>query len=110
MNLNIICLDEPTDHFAAVFTQNAFPGSPVLVGRKRISAGAALQAVVVNNKISNVCPGGDGVAASERICEAAADALGLPGGSASVLPCSTGVIGWRLPVDEMVAAMPAAVA
>jgi glutamate N-acetyltransferase/amino-acid N-acetyltransferase len=30
-----------------------------------------------------------------------ADALKLPGGAESVLPSSTGVIGWRLPAKEL---------
>ncbi len=136
MNLTVIVLDEPTEGYAACFTRNAFCGSPVTVGRARLAAGAPLQAIVVNNKISNVCAAGDGVAVSEAVCAAAADALGLAGGAASVIPCSTGVIGWRyasprcalrceppprasmrhpgrptrrLPLDAMVNAIPAAV-
>ena len=46
-----------------------------------------------------------GLSASESLCEALAENLGLPGGK-SVLPSSTGVIGWRLPVKEMIAALP----
>ena len=34
--------------------------------------------------------------------------LALPGGGA-VLPLSTGVIGWRLPVDKMIEGLPKAV-
>ena len=83
--------------------------SPVRVGKKRLAEGKPLQAIAINNKISNVCAGGDGVAASEEVCRGAADALGLAGGAESVLPLSTGVIGWRLPVEQMVAAMPDAV-
>jgi len=108
MNLNLICLDRPTEDWAAVFTRNAMPGAPVIVGRRRLAEGKPLQAVVVNNKISNVFPAGDGVAASEEVCEGVAKALGLEGGNSAVLPCSTGVIGWRLPVAEMIAAIPAA--
>ena len=110
MNLTLIALDEPTSDWAGVFTKNRFPGSPVLVGRERVAAGAALQAVVVNNKISNVCSAGDGVAASEAVCRGAAEVLGLDGGAAAVLPLSTGVIGWQLPVPQMLEALPAAAA
>jgi glutamate N-acetyltransferase / amino-acid N-acetyltransferase len=60
-----------------------------------------LHAIVINNKVSNVCSGGDGVADSESVCEAVANALNLPGGSKTVLPSSTGVIGWRLPAKEL---------
>lgn len=109
MNLTILALDEPTDHYALAFTSNAFPGCPIRVGRRRLAERKPLQAILVNNKVSNVCPAGDGEAASEALCEAVADALGLAGGAGAVLPCSTGVIGWRLPVEEMKAAVPTAV-
>ncbi len=106
MKLALLALDEPTEAFAAVFTRNAFPGAPVLVGRRRLSA-PRLGAVLVNNKISNVCAPG-GVEASERLCAEAALSLGME--PTEVLPCSTGVIGWRLPVEAMVKALPEAVA
>lgn len=106
MTLTLIALDRPTDAFAAMFTKNAFPGAPVLVGRARL-ASPALSAVIVNNKISNVCAP-LGVEAAERVAGAVAAALGVP--ADAVLPCSTGVIGWRLPVDAMLAAVPSAVA
>lgn len=89
--------DGPTDNWAAVFTSNKFPGAPVKVGRKRLSGGGPLSAIVINNKVSNVCSGGDGEADAELVCEAVAKGLNLEGGASTVLPSSTGVIGWRLP-------------
>ena len=109
MNLTLIALDEPTPDYAAVFTRNRFPGAPVKVCRARVAKGEPVQAIIVNNKISNVCCAGDGVADSERVCTAAAEALGLAGGGGAVLPLSTGVIGWRLPVDKMIEGLPKAV-
>jgi len=97
----IYLTDGPTDSWAASFTQNKFPGAPIIVGRSRVAAGGPLHAVVVNNKVSNVCSGGDGVADAEQVCKAASDALDLPGGPETVLPSSTGVIGWRLPATEL---------
>lgn len=91
----------PTDSWAAVFTSNRFPGCPVKVGKDRLAKGHPLQALVINNKVSNVCPGGDGVAAAESVCAAVAEGLNLPGGANTVLPSSTGVIGWRLPAKEL---------
>jgi glutamate N-acetyltransferase/amino-acid N-acetyltransferase len=105
MTLTLIALDKPTPDFAAVFTKNAFPGAPVIVGRARLSE-PTLGAILVNNKISNVCAPG-GVEASERLCDAIAKQLGLSAGQ--VLPSSTGVIGWTLPVDAMLPALPKAV-
>lgn len=110
MDMTLIQLDKPTEAFAAVFTRNAFPGAPVIVGRSRM-AQPAVQAIVVNNKISNVCAGSDagGVADSERLCAEVAKGLGIGGGEL-VIPCSTGIIGWRLPIAEMCAQVPALVA
>ncbi len=102
MTLTLIALDRPTADFAAVFTKNAFPGAPVIVGRQRLNE-PQLGAIVVNNKISNVCAPG-GVEASERICAATAQLLGIS--ATEVLPSSTGVIGWTLPVDAMIAGLP----
>jgi glutamate N-acetyltransferase/amino-acid N-acetyltransferase len=106
MRLTIIALDKPTPDFAMVFTRNGFPGAPVQIGRKRLDE-PTLGAVLVNNKISNVCAPG-GVETAERICAAAAAQLGLSRGQ--VLPSSTGVIGWQLPADAMIAHLPAAAA
>ena len=106
MSLALIALDAPAPAFGAVFTRNAFPGAPVMVGRERL-AGPRLGAIVVNNKVSNAgAPGG--VEAAERVCAEVARLLGISPGE--VLPSSTGVIGWRLPVEMMVEALPRAVA
>lgn len=102
--------DGPTNNWAACFTQNRFPGAPVIVGRSRLAKGGPLNAVVINNKVSNVCSGGNGVADSELVCQAVSDALKL-GDPTTVLPCSTGVIGWRLPAQALATdVVPAAVA
>ena len=106
MTLTLIALEKPTPDFAAVFTRNAFPGAPVIVGRRRLEE-ASLAAIIVNNKVSNVCAPG-GVEASERVSAAVAKALGFTPGQ--ILPSSTGVIGWGLPVEAMVEAVPKVVA
>ena len=103
MTLTLIALDRPTPDFAAAFTRNAFPGAPVIIGRKRLGE-PTLGAIIVNNKISNVCAP-SGVETSEKICAATASLLGI--GAAQVLPSSTGVIGWSLPVDAIISALPA---
>jgi glutamate N-acetyltransferase/amino-acid N-acetyltransferase len=105
MTLSLIALDAPTAAFAALFTKNAFPGAPVIVGRQRLSE-PRLGAIVINNKISNVCAP-RGVEAAERVCAETARLLGCA--PREVLPCSTGVIGWQLPVDAMLGALPRAV-
>jgi glutamate N-acetyltransferase/amino-acid N-acetyltransferase len=106
MNLTLIALDKPTPDFAAVFTRNAFPGAPVIIGRRRLGE-PTLGAIVVNNKTSNVrAP--DGEATAERLCAGVASALGMS--QNQIIPSSTGVIGWRIPIEAMLAAVPAAAA
>jgi glutamate N-acetyltransferase / amino-acid N-acetyltransferase len=105
MTLTLIALDRPSTEFAAVFTKNAFPGAPVVVGRARLGQ-PSIAAVIVNNKISNVCAPG-GVEAAERVCAETARLLGCV--QSEVLPSSTGVIGWSLPVDAILGSLPAAV-
>ncbi|HEY0947237.1 MAG TPA: bifunctional ornithine acetyltransferase/N-acetylglutamate synthase [Opitutaceae bacterium] len=102
MTLTLIALDRPSPDFAALFTKNAFPGAPVVIGRQRLTA-PALGAIIVNNKISNVCAPG-GVETAERICTETARLLGIA--PTEVLPSSTGVIGWGLPVEAMLAHLP----
>ncbi|TMW68284.1 hypothetical protein Poli38472_005752 [Pythium oligandrum] len=104
MTLSLIKPVKPTSLFGAVFTSNAFPGAPVLVGRTRLGE-EKLGAILVNNKISNVCASGGGVTDAQEVCDALAKHLRLESGNA-VLPSSTGVIGWRIPVDSMIQALP----
>jgi glutamate N-acetyltransferase/amino-acid N-acetyltransferase len=106
MNLTLVALDRPTPDFAGVFTRNALPGAPVIIGRRRLNE-ATVGALVVNNKVSLACAP-DGVAIAERWCGAVAGGLGMQG--RQVLPNSTGVIGWRMPIDAMLAALPDAMA
>ncbi len=105
MALTLIALDEPTDSFAAMYTRNAFPGAPVIIGRKRLAA-PRLGAIIVNNKVSNVCAPG-GVESAERVCAAVASALSMS--PTEVLPSSTGVIGWQLPTEAMLANVPSVI-
>jgi glutamate N-acetyltransferase/amino-acid N-acetyltransferase len=102
MNLALILADRETPDFGAVFTRNRFPGVPVQIGRERL-AEPAIRGVLVNNKISNVCtPHGreDALALLDRM----GSLVGCPAGR--LFAASTGIIGWELPVAEMLAALP----
>lgn len=81
----------------AIFTRNRYPGNPILVGRRHAEQ-CALRAVVVNSGNSNVATGDEGLQIVEDCVRSAASSLGIP--PASVLPCSTGVIG-RLPPRDL---------
>ena len=106
MTLTLIALDKPTADFAVMFTNNAFPGAPVTVGRQRLTE-PVLGAIIVNNKISNVCAPG-GVETAEQVCAETAKLLDLP--ATAVLPSSTGVIGWTLPAADIIRHLPEAAA
>lgn len=86
---------------AAVFTQNAFPGHPVTVGREHARDGQ-LQTIIVNSGNSNVATGPDGLALARKSCEVAAKNLGVDANL--VLPCSTGVIGRMMPAERLLSA------
>nr|WP_053335708.1 bifunctional ornithine acetyltransferase/N-acetylglutamate synthase [Salinispira pacifica] len=102
MNIAAVVASEPCSSFAGVFTKNAVPGAPVLIGRKRLEK-AAMHGILVNNRISNVAAR-DGQAAALRLTAAAETILGIDPGS--LFPSSTGIIGWQLPEDEMLKALP----
>jgi glutamate N-acetyltransferase/amino-acid N-acetyltransferase len=92
---------------AGLFTTNAFAAAPVKLARRRLSHGLA-QAVVVNSGQANAGTGVHGDRDAETTTAAVAEALGLD--AAAVVPCSTGVIGEPIHVDEYLAAVPALVA
>lgn len=93
---------------AGVFTRNRFCAAPVLLAKKHLSAAKGIRALVVNTGNANAGTGKDGLARAQRVCAGVAAALGCKPGE--VLPFSTGVIMEPLPVDRIVAGVPAAVA
>jgi glutamate N-acetyltransferase/amino-acid N-acetyltransferase len=102
MNLALILLDEPSSRFAGIFTRNRFCGAPILIGRRRIEQ-ENLRGVLINNRIANVgAPGG--VEDARLLCDALGELIGEPGNR--FLPASTGIIGWKLPVESMKGALP----
>jgi glutamate N-acetyltransferase/amino-acid N-acetyltransferase len=98
---------------AAVFTRNAVVGAPVEIGRAwRAGAlrGACgpLRAVLINAGCSNAATGEPGVADARETMRAVARGLACDEGE--VLPSSTGIIGHRLPLEKMLAKVPALIA
>ncbi len=81
---------------AAVFTQNHFPGAPVILGRETIRGGQ-LRAIIANSKVSNVATGARGIENARRMAAATAAEVGTT--ADRVLVSSTGVIGVPLPID-----------
>ena len=85
---------------AAVFTQNKVTAAPVVVSRGHLVAtGGRAAAVVLNSGCANAATGARGVQDAEATCRAVAEALGCR--SDEVLVCSTGLIGYELPMDRL---------
>ncbi|HTP52560.1 MAG TPA: bifunctional glutamate N-acetyltransferase/amino-acid acetyltransferase ArgJ [Anaeromyxobacteraceae bacterium] len=91
---------------AGLFTVNRAAAAPVLDARERVPA-EGVRAVLVNSGNANALTGPHGLEDVASLRAALAQALGLQ--KRAILTASTGVIGQRLPVQKMVAAMPALV-
>ena len=106
-DLTVVLIDEGAS-VSGVFTQNRFCAAPVQVCREHLAAGQGIRAMVINTGNANAGTGQEGLARARSICQSLADLLGLS--PAQILPFSTGVIMEPLPVDRIVAGLPAALA
>jgi glutamate N-acetyltransferase / amino-acid N-acetyltransferase len=95
----------PGTTMAGLFTTNRVAAAPVIVGRDRL--GGTPRAVLVNSGQANAATGARGIADAEKTTAAAAGLLGLA--PEEVLPCSTGVIGEPVHLDQLLGALPALV-
>ncbi len=94
---------------AALFTKNRVVAAPVEVGRAAlVSTGGRVRAVVVNSGNANCATGRDGIHACQRVCREAGKLLGVP--AAEIFPSSTGIIGVRLPAQNICAKLPELIA
>jgi len=85
---------------AGVFTQNLVVAAPVAVSRRHLAAtGGRAAAVVLSSGNANAGTGEAGEADAERMCALVASELGCP--PEAVLVCSTGLIGYPLPMDAI---------
>ncbi|MEZ5558812.1 MAG: bifunctional glutamate N-acetyltransferase/amino-acid acetyltransferase ArgJ [Pseudomonadales bacterium] len=91
----------------AVFTRSAFRAAPVQIA-EAVTGRGGVRALVINSGNANAATGDPGLEDAQRICAAVGSAAKID--AAAVMPFSTGVIGQRLPVERMAAAVPAAVA
>ena len=94
---------------AGVFTTNRFCAAPVRVCREHLASSAgAIRALVVNTGCANAGTGAQGLENARRSCDGVAGLFGCA--PKKVLPCSTGVILGRLPMERLLAGVGAAVA
>ena len=96
----------PGSHAAGVFTQNRCCAAPVTACRKHLEIGSDMRALVINTGIANAATGEQGWQAAVATCAAVGEILGCE--DRQVLPFSTGVILEHLPVERLIAGLPAA--
>lgn len=96
---------------AGVFTLNRFCAAPVILCKEFLAEDYIKQhgicALLINTGCANAGTGEDGLKRAKHSCEALAKLLGVLANQ--ILPFSTGVILEPLPVDKVIAGLPAAV-
>jgi len=88
-----------------VFTKNAFCAAPVQLAKAHIEV-ADTRYLVTNTGNANAGTGDSGREDASAVCRAVGELSNVP--VEAVLPFSTGVIGEPLPVNKILAALPAA--
>src|SRR5580698_6714954 len=103
-DFSLIVADAPASA-AAAFTANRVSAAPLIVDKENLRAsGGRVRVVAINAGNANCAAGQAGLDAARATCTAAAEVFGCR--PEEVFPSSTGVIGVRLPVEKLVAAMP----
>jgi glutamate N-acetyltransferase/amino-acid N-acetyltransferase len=112
-DLTVILLDEGSA-VSGVFTQNRYCAAPVQVCREHLqqvdvaNANTHIRALLINTGNANAGTGAKGMADARATADALAQLLKVK--PQQILPFSTGVIMENLPVDRIVAGLPAAIA
>ncbi|MFP4085954.1 MAG: bifunctional glutamate N-acetyltransferase/amino-acid acetyltransferase ArgJ [Desulfobacteraceae bacterium] len=101
-DLALIFSDRPATA-AGVFTTNQVKAAPVLLTRQHLAGGKA-RAIVANAGNANACTGTPGLKDAGLTAEKTAALLGID--PAEVMVASTGVIGARLDMERICAALP----
>jgi len=88
---------------AAVFTQNKMTAAPVVTTNAHLTlSGGRAAAVILNSGCANAATGQQGMDDARAMCAQVADYLGCA--VEEVLVCSTGLIGYPLPMDRIASA------
>ena len=104
LDLGLLVADEPLP-LAAVYTRSHLLGAHIPVCREKLAeSDGRARAILVNSGNANCSTGNQGIEDNRRIAAAAAEWIGCPANE--VLFLSTGVIGERLPVDNVLEALP----
>ncbi len=93
---------------AGVFTKNRFCAAPVILCKEYLAQTKGIRALLINTGCANAGTGENGLNRAKQSCEALGTLFNLQANQ--VLPFSTGVILEPLPVDKVIAGLPAAIA
>ncbi|MCL2523489.1 MAG: bifunctional glutamate N-acetyltransferase/amino-acid acetyltransferase ArgJ [Betaproteobacteria bacterium] len=104
-DLTLLALDAGCT-VAGVFTSNRFCAAPVQLCRQHLAGSGEIRALVINTGNANAGTGEPGCRAAQATCDAVAGLFGVA--AEQVLPFSTGVILEPLPVERLIAGLPAA--
>ncbi len=103
----VVINDGPSRAAAATFTSNRVKAAPVL-WTQQVVQGERVRAVALNSGGANACTGPLGFQDTHLTAERLAETLGDSAGEMAV--CSTGLIGERLPMDQVLPAVDACIA
>lgn len=92
-----VIYSEVPSSVAGTFTKNVVKAAPVLWDMKVVNEEKKAQAVVINSGIANACTGDKGYEDAAKMAELMGKALNVK--PEQVLVASTGVIGFKLPMD-----------
>ena len=92
---------------AGVFTLNQFCAAPVILCKDFLAQKSGIRALLVNTGCANAGTGEDGLNRARQTCDALGNLLNLQANQ--ILPFSTGVILESLPIEKLIAGLPAAI-
>ena len=91
-----------------VFTSNKLCAAPVIVTKEHLDkSNGRVFGVVVNSGNANAATGQTGIKNARLMCETAGSTLGQP--TERFLVCSTGWIGYQLPIENICEAIPTSI-
>ena len=102
----VIALAEGSN-VAGVFTLNQFCAAPVILCKDFLAQKSGIRALLVNTGCANAGTGEDGLNRARQTCDALGNLLNLQANQ--ILPFSTGVILESLPIEKLIAGLPAAI-
>jgi len=101
--MKLTAIVPPKDsEYAYVLTKNVLCGAPITY-IKEMKGERLTSGIIINNKISNVLPSGNGLDSISSLESQFRESFNTPTGH--IIPGSTGVIGWSLPVPSMLTSL-----